>query len=363
MRNGFGISRRDLMAAAGSAALGSVLPASAQAQAAEVNFAFRGGVNGDVQRKVVLDPFTKASGIVVKTSVHPLPAKVLAMVKTNTVDFDLCEYSSREIDFLTKKGLLEPIDYSLLPKDIGQQMIVPDGALKYGVATYVTGTGIAYNNKKFPTGKHPRTWADFFDVKKFPGPRAMADGSSNLTPLEVALIADGVPPDKLFPLDLDRAFRKLDTIRDSVVKFTPQVGEMFDLMMQGNVELAQISFGRIIATQLQGGAQHISCERNEAICAVYYWVIPKGAKNPVNAHKLITFAAGVDNAADFGNAYPSYGPVMKGVPERIKPENLKLMINAPGNNVYYLNDGWWSEEDKAGKTNYERVLERWSQWI
>jgi putative spermidine/putrescine transport system substrate-binding protein len=357
------MGRRGFLAGAGAAALGTTLPATARAEGNEVWFAFRGGVNGDVQRKVVLDPFTKESGIVVKTSAHPALAKVQAMVRTNTVDFDLCEYSGREIGFLTRKGLLEPINYALLPKDIASQFIVPDAALKYGLATYVSGGGIAYNNKVFPEGKHPRTWADFFDVKKFPGPRTMADASSNLTPLEVALIADGVPPDKLFPLDIDRAFKKLDTVKSSVVKWTPAVGDMLDLLLQGNAHLAMISFGRIVALQMQGGAQEIGVERNEAVCSVYYWVVPKGAKNPANAHKLMAFAAGIENATDYANAYPSYGPVVKGVMERVKPETNKLMINAPTNNIIYLKDDWWNEDHASGKTNYEYVLERWSQWV
>ena len=55
-------------------------------------------------------------------------------------------------------------------------------------------------------------WADLFDTAKIPGKRTFYKWSAPGV-LEIALLADGVAPDKLYPLDLDRAFKKLDTIK------------------------------------------------------------------------------------------------------------------------------------------------------
>src|SRR5260370_15646052 len=58
------------------------------------------------------------------------------------------------------------------------------------------------------------TWADFWNTKRFPGGRSLRKDPR--TTLEFALLADGVPIDKLYPLDVDRAFRSLDKIAPSV---------------------------------------------------------------------------------------------------------------------------------------------------
>jgi len=50
---------------------------------------------------------------------------------------------------------------------------------------------LGYNAQVFPTGKHPRTWADFWDAQKFPGPRMLADLASGAIDREFALVADG----------------------------------------------------------------------------------------------------------------------------------------------------------------------------
>src|SRR5205823_2462578 len=63
-------------------------------------------------------------------------------------------------------------------------------------------------------GTQPKSWADWWDVKKFPGARSMRDHP--VDNLEFALIADGVAMDKLYPLDVDRAFKKLDQIKPHV---------------------------------------------------------------------------------------------------------------------------------------------------
>jgi putative spermidine/putrescine transport system substrate-binding protein len=70
------------------------------------------------------------------------------------------------------------------------------------------GTNLAYRKDKFPHGG-PKNWADFWDVKKFPGNRSMLHNAVRAA--QFALVADGVSPDKIFPMDVDRAFKKLDT--------------------------------------------------------------------------------------------------------------------------------------------------------
>ena len=83
----------------------------------------------------------------------------------------------------------------------------------YGITSYSLGTNLVYRKDKFPNGG-PQSWADFWDVKKFPGSRCFYDRSFSC--LAFALLADGVPADKLYPMDVDRAFRKMSEIKPHI---------------------------------------------------------------------------------------------------------------------------------------------------
>src|SRR5262249_16257094 len=158
----------------------------------------------------VIKPLEKTTGLTVRMTPYPELAKLKAMVDTNTVDLDIWEPDGKEMLILGRRDLLEPIDYSLLPPSLKDDLL-PAAIHKYGVGEVVYGAGLVYaTNSKVTKQNHPRNWVDFWDVKKFPGPRTMPDPSYQIGPIEPALIADGVDPAKLYPLDIDRAFRSLD---------------------------------------------------------------------------------------------------------------------------------------------------------
>jgi ABC-type spermidine/putrescine transport system permease subunit I len=78
---------------------------------------------------------------------------------------------------------------------------------------------LAYRTDVFG-GAVPSGWADFWDAKRFPGDRTLVGaGSGNNPELEFALLAASVPADKLYPLDLDKAFASYDKIKPDVVKW------------------------------------------------------------------------------------------------------------------------------------------------
>ena len=84
------------------------------------------------------------------------------------------------------------------------------------VGNFVYAMVMGYHTAAYPKGKEPKSWAEFWDIKAFPGPRTLADMASGAPDLEFALIADGVPPDKLYPLDIERGFKSLSRVRPAV---------------------------------------------------------------------------------------------------------------------------------------------------
>jgi putative spermidine/putrescine transport system substrate-binding protein len=134
--------------------------------------------------------------------------KVRAMVEAKHVLWDLCDSGVSGTGELGPRGLLEPIDYAI----VDRSRILPEFGYEFGVVNYMFSTVLAWDTKVVTTLP---TQADFFDLKKVPGKRMLRKDSQAM--LEMALIADGVPIDKLYPIDLDRALRKISAIKSEIL--------------------------------------------------------------------------------------------------------------------------------------------------
>ncbi len=130
----------------------------------------------------------------------------------------------------------------------------------------------------------PTTWADYFDTTKYPGKRGMYNGYYAFT---WALLADGVPIDQLFPLDLERAARKLDTIKDDLV-FWETGTQALELLSSGEVVMIDITASRLAATREQGAPVLASWESGYLLFSDFLAVV-KGNPNKDRAMDLIAF--------------------------------------------------------------------------
>src|SRR5207249_2739030 len=131
-------------------------------------------------------------------------------------------------------NLWEPMDYQYFrPEDLAA---MPEQVrLQYGVATIYYAEGMAISTTAFPDGQpQPNSWADFWDVQKFPGKRIMPSCDLGTYPIpEAALLADGVPPDQLFPIDVPRAIRKLKELVPYVTTWYKDVAQAGQLLVNG----------------------------------------------------------------------------------------------------------------------------------
>jgi spermidine/putrescine-binding protein len=147
------------------------------------------------------------------------------------------------------------------------------------------GVNIAYNKSKFPGGSHPKTWAEFWDVKKFPGPRGLPNWGSPDQVIAFALVADGVPMDKVLPFDYDRAFKKLDQIKPHVTVWWTS-GSQFQQTLRDEEVLLSVGWdGRIIALEKQG--LPIGIEWNQGYYYCSSWGVTKGTKKKDLAMKFL----------------------------------------------------------------------------
>jgi putative spermidine/putrescine transport system substrate-binding protein len=310
-----------------------------------------GGQIDDAARAAVWDPFTKATGIEVVPVVMPL-AKFRALSEAGNAEVDMGARTADSLVIsLRRKGLLEPLNYKAFKYTDPEQLIKKD---QYWVPASSYSFALGYNTEVFPATRHPRNWAEFWDTKAFPGPRTMPDVSIVAGLLEFALIADGVAASKLYPLDVDRAFRMLDRIRPSIKKFWETGAVSEQLMATREVVLASIADGRVLF--LMKNNAPVAVERNQQQRMYDYHIILKGAPNRDNALRLIDFEQQPDRQAELATL-TSYGPNNKQSFRLIKPEVAKRMASSPEYDAVSFegNPEWWAD-------NLAKVNERWTTW-
>ncbi|MHC4049415.1 ABC transporter substrate-binding protein [Bradyrhizobium sp. 25ACV] len=362
------LNRRRFMLAGSSAMAAGALSLSSRASA-QSSGALRVQVNGGDFGKAVIEayvkPFEAETGIKVTPITQDVPtAQIAMMVKSKNVTIDVSSSSSvPTLVNLVKDGLLEDIDYTIYKKD--ELAGIPDYCKQpYGVASYMYSYNMVYNTNKFPTGKpRPASWADFWDVKKFPGVRSLFSGQyGTVGPWEEALLADGVPMDALYPMDVDRIFASLDKIKPHIVKWWTNGSEIQQIMRDNVADIVESYDGRALLLIDQGSPIEIS--RNQARLTWDYWFIPKGSPNAQNAQKFIEFITRADRQAAFAQVYPqapSNRNAFKLIPEKV----ARKLCTYPDYMAtsYPINPNWYVETGSDGLTNAQRLLQRWNKWI
>ena len=205
-------------------------------------------------RKAYFEPFERLSGIKVVESQGPDPVKVKAMVDTKNIEYDVGEFDRASVINLGKRGdYWEEIDYSL----VDTANIDKDFQYKYALDMLPYAQTYAYRTDVFK-GAVPNSWADFWNTRKFPGPRTMPSGSGGLTPfLEAAAIATGTPMEKVYPLDIDKSYAALAKIKPSVVKWWEAGAVPAQMLNDKEVVMGVAWNGRIAAIQANGDRKSV----------------------------------------------------------------------------------------------------------
>ncbi|MFB6421593.1 ABC transporter substrate-binding protein [Bradyrhizobium sp. 1AS2L] len=317
----------------------------------ELRIANYGGTTHEAQQKAYFEPFEKATGIKVRTFPTADTTKVRAMVDTGNVEWDLIHTGRGGIMRLMKIGdYFEKIDYSLIDDGVNKKY-----RFEYGLEFLVWANVIAYRTDAFK-GAAPASWADFWDTNKFPGDRAMYGIGAGMNPeIECALMAAGVPADKLYPLDVDKALASYDKIRKSVVKWWDTGAQPPQMLTDREVVMTTVWNGRMAALQEQGLPVAICW--NQGLTMRDAWGIPKGAKNKVNAMKFVAYSTMAIPQARFALSIP-YGSVNEGSDKYIPPERLKVLPSAPDirKQLVPYDYDWWTD-------NRDMVRARFIKWL
>lgn len=312
-----------------------------------------GGAFDAVKRETIYEPFRKETGIEV-VPVAATIAKLLAMMKSGQSELDLIDTGDNALLELEQKNYLTPIDYGKF-KYTNPADLDPVVKRNYQLGSFVYAMTLCYNTKAIKPGSEPKSWAEFWDLKKFPQRRTLPDMASGSVSLEFALIADGVPMDKLYPLDIERAFKSLSRIRAAVPKFW-DTGALSSTMVGDN----EVSLGAVWSTRAAVAADEgapIGIQWNENAMLVQAYGIPKSARSAENALKFIDYSTSQQAQARWLARY-------KAIPVNTKAYSAtdRSLID-PANNLpwtksrgFLLDIAWWAD-------NRSKVSDYWSKWV
>ncbi|WP_250511492.1 ABC transporter substrate-binding protein [Caballeronia sp. GACF4] len=330
-----------------SAVTGAALasPALVRAASKSMTLVSWGGTYHDAVKRAIADPFTAETGIQVNMFDTADLAKLRAQVMTNNVQWDVFDAPSALGVAGVNAGLWETLDPNMFDrKDLivdVQNNLVP---------WYVFVGGIAWNPKKLG-GKHPQNFKEYFDPVAFPGKRTFRSRPSET--FEMALLADGVDPAKLYPLDIDRAFRVLDRIKPHVAKWIESTPQTLTLLDAGETDYTYTYSARVKPAKLSGGAVDFSFQQTMA--GFEYLAVVKNTPNRDAAYKFIAFATRPDRQAALQELL-GYTPSSRKALALMNPESRKWIPEIGSNGNTLVNDAWWTQ-------NFDAVGLRFKEWI
>lgn len=306
-----------------------------------------GGANTQARIDGIITPFEEATGIDVTVVTPSDYAKLISMVENNSTEWDVMNCDTYWGVFAGNQGYLESMDYDIIQTKIDEEV-----QLEHVMGAEIYTTIISWSTRNYDETTAPQNWEDFFDLENFPGKRAI--WKYPVTVLEAALLADGVAMDDLYPLDLDRAFAKLDTIKDSTIWWSAGA-EPAQMLSNGEAEFALAWSGRIATAAEEGSPIDMTYTGGIQIAAG--WVVPKGAPNSENAMAFIEFASQAEQQLAFSQSIPygSTNPDAVALMDSSLQESLG-QTQAQLQEQIYLDNEYWAEY-------LSDVTERFNTWL
>lgn len=352
------LTRRSFLHAVGAASAGtaaSSLLAGCGGGAVSADrsliFVAWGGTHQENTMSTLLAPWAKKHDVMLRSDAPTNYAKFRTQVQSGNISWGIVQVEPFFAEQACHNGSATKLDYDRIDTSAVDDRFVSPCAipiLQYGFT-------IAYNTDTFSEENHPRTWQEFFDTKKFPGKRGFWKYATSTT-FEAALLADGVPPDDLYPLDIDRALSKLDTIKEDIVWY--DTGEQqVQLLSSGEVPLIQAWNGRIYQAAKQG--RPVANEWNEHFLSYEQLVVPNGYENAKLAQKWMDWFLGAAKAqAKFAEA-TAYAAPNRDFMNYIDPEVARELPTYPANEkqrAAVVDYGYYAQ-------HYDEITKRLNTWL
>ena len=289
-------------------------------------------------------------------------SEIRDQVESANVTWDVVDLTQADSIRACNEGLLEDISDVSLPDGIDGSSAKDDfveGALNpCGVGVIVWATAFAYSRDAYSNEK-PTTIADFFDTKKFPGPRAIRNDPTVI--MEWALMADGVARDDVYstletPSGIKRALKKMDAIKGGLQVW--QTGrEPIRLLNSGEAAMSMV-WATTGATASSEPGANFDMVFDGRVIELDLFGIPKGSRNKQEALDFIRFASSSKSLAEMVSILPN-GPTRKSSLSLLSDDVLTQIPNGPAyeDQLSIMSDAqWWSK-------NHATLEEEFKAWI
>ncbi|MBX3541004.1 MAG: ABC transporter substrate-binding protein [Chelatococcus sp.] len=336
---------------------GLALTTAAAAQSGEVVVATTGGVYDKALKEIWFEPFTKATGIKVATVTATdaeQRARAQAMAKAGNVTWDIINnvdiIAESEQNRSFTRDLASFCEQFKVRKDLVDKACNPAG-----VRITLNATLLGSNAERFKD-EQPRSWADFWDTKRFPGARALPSFNDPWRVLAAALLADGVPAEKLFPLDIDRALKKLDAIKPEIQLWWRTGDQSQQGFRNGEYVIGMIWGTRASALKAEG--QPVTTSYEGAFLLADTLQILRDGPNPAGAEALLKYY--LDNPsvqaklAERLNVTP---PSIDAVTLMSEAARANIPSSPEAFRAIVKHDSAWIAANQA------RMLDAWNAWI
>ena len=314
-----------------------------------------GGSYQEAESKALFQPAAKALGITIKEETYTGIAALRLQVKSGAVTWDIVASGSGSAARAGAEGILEKLDY----KTIDVSNFLPNTYQEYCVGGDVFSTVLAWNTKTYGD-KGPQSWADFWDVKKFPGKRSYRKAVAGA--LEPALMADGVPPEKVYevlssPGGIERAIKKIKELKPYISVWWDSGAQHAQLIKDGEVDMITGWNGRFDVVKKDGG--NVAYTFNQALLDYDCYAIAKGAPNRELAMKFLAEISKPQYQAEF-TKYITYGPTNKKAYDlgTIDAAYAKQLPSYPENAAKQLTIdlNWYIKFEEKASAAYQNML-------
>ncbi len=336
-------------------AAGTVVAGLSAATAGDLTIVSWGGSYQDAQSKAIFVPVAKVLGIPIKQDSYGGISDVRLQVQAGAVTWDIIDTGSGGGARAGREGILEPLDYDMI--DVSN--FVPGTYLSHCVGTITFSTVFAYNSDKY-AGNAPKTWADFWDVEKFPGARSYRAKYHGA--LEPALLADGVPQDDVYRvLDSEEgimlAVDKIRELKPHIAVWWKSGAQHAQLMKDAEVDMTTGWNGRFDVA-IKDGAK-AAYNYDGALLDYDCFGIPKGAPNKDLAMKFLAEASKAQYQANMPQ-YITYGPTNSvaydlGIIDDATARRLPSHPDNAGHQLVVNND-WYAKWEKFASEAYQEML-------
>ena len=327
----------------------------AGAEDGQVTIASWGGSYQEAQSKALFRPASEATGIEVKEETYGGMSDVRLQVQTGAVTYDIVASGSGSAARAAAEGLLEELDY----ETIDTSTFYPTLKTAHCVGGDVFSTVYAWNTDTYGEDG-PQSWADFWDVEKFPGRRAYRGAVAGA--LEPALMADGVPPEEVYEVlgseeGIERAIDKIRELKGHIDVFWTSGAQHAQLMKDGEVDMTTGWNGRFDNARLDGAK--VAYGFDQALLDYDCFAIPKGAPNKDTAMRFLAEISKAEYQANLPE-YITYGPTNKAAYDLgvIDEETARALPSHPDNAARQLpvDIEWYGEWETIAAELYTEML-------